>query len=145
MSTDNSSRYLLPTNTLRSLAGKDNKLTDIQCTQEDYITEIPVDDGTVSVEIVTLYQHQYELAFAHVMQQAEHSDTDIDDMAYMIEEIIPNYMHIPPHVKVHDGEITVVVDCTKIDTQIVEYASQLLSTIPSLEPGFYWEYKNTEK
>ena len=138
-------KFLVSANSLRSLAGKDDKLTSIDCSIEEYMTDIEVDDATLSVEIVTLYQYQYELAFAHVMTQAEHSATDVDDMAYMVEAILPNYAHIPPHVKVHSGEITVVVDCTKIDTQIVEYASQLLSTIPSLEPGFYWEYNQTEK
>lgn len=107
--------------------------------------EVPHDEGTLSVEIVTLYQHQYELAFNEVMQKAEYQHINVDEMSYIVEDVIPNYFHIQPHVMVNDGEITVVVDCTKIDTQIVEFASKLLSTIPSLEPGFYWEYNKTEK
>lgn len=144
MSTDNSP-YLVPANALRSLAGKSGDLASIECSQEEYLLEVPVDDGTLSVEIVTLYQYHYELAFEQTTQELGDIPVELDEMAAHVESLVPNYTHIPPHIKVHDGEITIVVDCTKIDTQIVEYASKLLSTIPSLEPGYYWEYNKKEK
>jgi len=139
------SPYLVPRQSLSKLAGESSDLSSIECSHEDYLMEFPVDDDTLSVEIVTLYQYQYELAFEHATQVLGDCAVEVDQMAEYVETLIPNFTHIAPHIKVHDGEITIVVDCKKIDTQIVEYASKLLATIPSLEPGFCWEYNKKEK
>jgi len=143
MDSQHQSRYLIKPNSLRKLAGKPDQVELVEHLSNGNFSL--AEDGVLSVEIITLSQHRYELAFEKVANSTDFSNLDMDDMSDRIDNIVDNYKNVQPHIQVHSGEITVVVDCVKIDTKIVEYASKLLTQIPCLDVGFYWEYLKTEK
>jgi len=135
---DQTHKFLVRPNALRRLAGREEELKLLENMGNTYFDGIG--DDTMSVEIMTLTQYRYELAFEKIIANGHFTSMDIEDMAKQVDDILHEFDNIPPHVSVQEGVITVIMDCGKIDTQIVQYASMLLAELPSMEPGYYWEY-----
>lgn len=136
--------YLMSSDMLRTLAGKPlppiKLLEHIQDDEYEYTMEV-VSNDTLSVEIITLTQFKYEVAFEKITESADYlSDDDLSDIAFQIEEMVETLDHIKPHIKVMASDILIVIDCAKVDTDTIEYASKLMKQLPSLDSGYYWEY-----
>ena len=101
--------------------------------------------GIMSVEIITLSQHLYEHAFELLSNSLPNfNEMSLDEMSSHVDDMIPKLNHIRPHIKMYGGSAIIVIDCMVVDSQIMDYASQLLSIMPTTTPGSYWEYLNTE-
>jgi len=137
--------YLIHPNTLRQLAGLPLAEVDLlsQIDEDDFFQNVAGE--MLSVEIMTLYQKRYEMAFEILSGQEGFKDMPLEEISHHVENLLPQYDYVVPHILVEEGVILVVVDCERIDTHTVNMASKLLSCLPSTEPGYYWEYMNKEK
>jgi len=145
---DYTSKYLLVPHSLKLLAGADLDSLDLneQFDKDEMFDEVP--DSATTIEIVTLEQHRYELAFDYVLDSMGEGVEDDSEEYYetihkKIEKIIPKFVYIKPHIQVNIIDILIVMDCVKIDHEQLEIATKLLRKLPSTEPGFYWDYNIT--
>lgn len=138
---DHVSDYLIGPNTLKRLAGIDITDIDILNNIDEVAFFENITDEMIAVEIITLGQHKYELAFEYMANSDDFTGTPIEEMAERVEEFLPLFDDVVPHVMVNAEDIVIVVDCDKVDTHAMEFASKLLTRLPSKEAGFYWDYR----
>lgn len=142
-----SDKIILKPNSLRNLAGISEDVEDsydvLDYINEDEFFRI-IGTEAVSVEIMTLSQYRYEIAFDYVMTKHHSSHMSIDEMTDMVEKNVSKFKHLTPIVKIEDFGILVVVDVKKIDAKVVDYVSSILAKLPNSTSGFEWNYLEEE-
>lgn len=133
-------KYLNPSFSLRKLAGLYENGSEFSNDLED--NNPSTYQGIMSIETITLSQYRYERVFEMLGDTIPNFHSlSLDAMSRLVDEaLLSSSHHYKPHIRVYEGTIVIVIDCLIIDSQIMDYASQLLNIIPDTTDGFYWEY-----